>query len=312
MDDSEAEAAAHPHILRVDGPRAGGRLDRFVADAFPAAGRAAVARLIAAGGVVVNGRRAVKGQALQVGDRVGLSTEPGAVSASPDPAVQLRVVHEDPQLVVVDKPPGQPSHPLRPGELATLAGGLLSRYPEMAQVGYHAREPGLLHRLDTGTSGLLLCARDAATFESLRGDLSGGRIHKQYLAVCAGRVPAPATLRGHLIAAGATVRLSDAAVPGSRRVTLQVLDSWPAQQPDTSVVRLSAPLAGRHQIRVQLAAIGHPLLGDERYGGPKRPGLEHHLLHAASLAFDHPQSGAHISLSTGPPAAFVRFAGTPT
>jgi len=308
MDPKQPPAAAFPHALTVEAPQAGTRLDRFVADAFPGAGRAAVARLIGAGGVVVNGRRARKGDAVAAGDVVALSAEPGPVVAVADPQVQLSVVHEDAQLVVVDKAAGQPSHPLQPGELGTLCGGLLARYPEMAQVGYHGREPGLLHRLDVGTSGLLLAARDAATFAALRGQLVDGGIHKEYLAVCAGELAAPVTLRGYLDASGPTVHMRDPATPASREVTLEVLGAHSGARPGTSVVRVSAPFAARHQIRAQLATAGYPLLGDVRYGGPEVSGVEHHLLHACVLRFEHPVGGAVVELTSEAPEVFARFA----
>lgn len=310
MQPDEQHAPAGPVVLSVDTGQVGTRLDRFVADAFPGAGRAAVARLIAAGGVLVNGRTVRKGDPLRAGDQVQLSSVPGPSVAQPDAAVALRVLHEDGQVVVVDKPAGQPSHPLRSEELGTLASGLLARYPEMGEVGYHAREPGIVHRLDVGTSGLMLAARDPSSFAVLRRELLAGRIHKTYLAVCAGRVRAPTTLHGYLDASGPTVHVREQPTAGARAVTLEVIDSEPGARPDTSVVRVSAPFAGRHQIRAQLAAAGHPLLGDVRYGGPDVDGadeLAHHLLHACTLRFTHPASGDEVAVDSGVPELFARF-----
>ena len=114
-------------------------------------------------------------------DEIRASFEDDA--ALPDAAAPLNVRLELPELLVVEKPAGQPSAPLAPGELGTVANALVARYPEMAGVGYRPREPGLLHRLDTQTSGLLVAARSEASFAALKAALSGGLLEKRYLAV---------------------------------------------------------------------------------------------------------------------------------
>lgn len=273
--------------LEIEEEDVGERLDVFLARRVPDLSRARAKALIETGEARVDGRRVKKSYALTAGERVTLEELPGPADfdAAPDPSLGLEVVLETDRYVVVDKPAGVPSHPLRQGELGTLAGALLARYPEMRGVGYRKREPGILHRLDTGTSGLMLAARDPATFEELRRMLRGGEIEKRYLARCVGVVPAPSVIDKPIATDPRDRRKVRACTDprevqrlGARAARTEVLRSTPAEQ--GSLVELRADSARRHQIRVHLASIGHPLLGDSLYGGPP---LDHHLLHASYL-----------------------------
>ena len=173
---------------------AGRRVDVFLRDKLDGVGRAKLKNALENGLVRVNGRRVKKGVTVAAGDKVELELEDLTGSALADPAVALDVVYEDAALVVVNKPAGVPTQPLRIGEMGTVANGLLARYPEMAGVGYEAREPGILHRLDVDTSGLLLAARNAAVFEVLRNLLAAGGIEKEYQALVGGSMRAPQTI----------------------------------------------------------------------------------------------------------------------
>jgi len=187
----------------------------------------------------------------------------------------------------VEKPAGQVSAPLLPAETGSLAGALLGRYPEMAGVGYRAREPGILHRLDTRTSGLLVAARSASVFEVLREALSSHRLDKRYLAIVeAARLPD-------------TTRIELPLGPdpaGSGRVIVAPRES--GRPPSVSLVRtlerrgrfalveVVASRAYRHQVRVHLAAAGWPIAGDLDYGGAARDALAgRHALHASHVAW---------------------------
>lgn len=274
----------------------GQRLDRFLADKLEL-GRAAVRRLIDAGQVELAGKRATAGTRLRAGETVRLrGLERVALDALPEPeaAARLEVVFEDAWLVVVDKPAGMPTHPLRPGELGTLASALLARYPEMAGVGYSTREPGLLHRLDTGTSGLVLAARDRETFAALRVELEGGRIDKRYRALCAGEVEAPARHRAYLAARGRRVTARLEPFAKAEPIETEILTA--ERRGAFTLVELQVARARRHQIRAHLALLGHPLAGDELYGGPMLPGLDRHFLHASGLRFHHPRTGVPVEV----------------
>jgi 23S rRNA pseudouridine1911/1915/1917 synthase len=158
----------------------------------------------------------------------------------------------------------------------------------MRGVGYKKREPGILHRLDTYTSGVMLAARDQGTFDELRRQLQAGEIEKRYLARCTGIVPAPIVIDA-AIANDPRDRRKVRACTDPREIKrlraqtarTEVLSSVPAEH--GSLVEVRANNARRHQIRVHLASIGHPLLGDPLYGGPPLEHSNHHLLHASSI-----------------------------
>lgn len=287
--------------LQVPPDAAGLRLDRWLCLALPGLGRAGARRLIEGGNVRVNGRHARGGERLASGDRVALA-EPAEAertgsaprTALPEPELPLRVCYEDAHMVAVDKPAGMPSHPLRAGERGTLAGALLARYPEMAGIGYAPDQAGLVHRLDTDTSGLVLAARSPEAFEALRALLQREAIDKRYLALCAGRPAAPSEQHAWLLAHGPRVRVR--AQPFADAVAIRSELLHAISRDAYSLVSVRVHRARRHQVRAHLAALGHPIAGDQRYGGPALPGLTHHFLHASELRFAHPHSGEPIQL----------------
>jgi 23S rRNA pseudouridine1911/1915/1917 synthase len=293
----------HRRTLVVTPSQDGQRLDRALCDALPGLGRAAARRLCEAGLVTRAGRRLPHGARLRAGDVLELPAEEltAAVRPEPDAALALDVVYADTFLLVVDKPAGMPCHPLRPAERGTLASALLARHPELAAVGHGAREPGLVHRLDTGTSGVLLVARDALTFEALCALLRRGAIDKRYLALCAGTLAAPAVHHAYLRARGARVTVRAEPFEDAEPITTELIGAQPIGR--FTLLEVKAPFARRHQVRAHLAALGHPLAGDALYGGPTVEGLEHHALHASALSFMHPHQGSALSVQAPLPAA---------
>ncbi|HEU4407206.1 MAG TPA: RluA family pseudouridine synthase [Polyangiaceae bacterium] len=279
--------------ITIDDTYAGMRLDKVVALSL-GLGRGPVRRLFEEGRVRVGRRPGVKGDVLPAGATVEVSlpeVEGEAALAEAAPARPLVVLVETPEAVVVDKPAGQPSAPLRPGETGALANALVGRYPEMAGVGFHPREPGLVHRLDTGTSGVLVAARSAAAFEALSAGLKAGRLAKDYLAVCqddelpeTGHVdiplaPHPKDSRRVL----ACLHPRDVARLEPRPASTEYRVERRAG--GRALVRVRAPRALRHQIRAHLAAIGCPIVGDELYGAEPVPGLGRHALHATFVGW---------------------------
>jgi len=264
--------------------------------------RARARRLAAEGKIQVNGRPARKGRTLVAGDNVLLTEVPSSprFDALPDPSLTLEVLHEDAHLVVVNKPAGVPTHPLRADEVGTVANALVARYPEMAGVGYATREPGVLHRLDIGTSGALLAARDTQTFDVLREALRRGRVDKRYLALCRGAVDVPTVIEAPIDAdpgdrRRVRVHPKGEAPPGARHARTEVVTSEAGEA--YSAVILRARTGARHQVRAHLAFAGHPLAGDVLYGGPVIPGLSHHFLHALSISLSHPDTGEALDVS---------------
>jgi 23S rRNA pseudouridine1911/1915/1917 synthase len=289
-------------VYAVPAEAAGERLDKFLVQQQPELGRQGARWLSEQGLVRVDGARAVKSRRLRAGERVELFGEFGG-APPPEPETPLSIVLERADLVVVDKPAGQPSAPLAPGERGSVAGALLGRYPELRDVGYRAREPGLLHRLDTRTSGLLLAARTPVAFDVLRAALSAQRLHKRYLAIVPGAVPDSALFEQPLApdsgGSGRVVLAAHQDVPGARpcRSVLRTLE----RRGPWALVEVTASRAYRHQVRVHLAAAGFPIAGDLEYGGS--PLLEgRHALHASHLGFDGDANVAAFSVESALPA----------
>jgi 23S rRNA pseudouridine1911/1915/1917 synthase len=283
---------------------AGERLDKLLVQKVSGLGRAGAKRLFAEGRVRVvtggRGRKGAKGDLAQPGDalEIDLAETAQGSAAVPDPEAPLTVLLETPEVVVLDKPAGQPTAPLDPGERGTLANAIVARYPETAGIGFSPREPGLCHRLDTGTSGLVLAARTAAAFEVLSRALKEGRIDKRYLLICEARdLPEAGTIDIPLAPhpkdrrrVYACVHPRDVARLGPRPAStsytkVREVGPW-------ALVEVKAPKAARHQIRAHFAAIEHPLAGDALYGGQPFPGhaggaddAGRHALHAHRIVW---------------------------
>ncbi|HEX9573287.1 MAG TPA: RluA family pseudouridine synthase [Myxococcales bacterium] len=267
------------------------RLDRALARLFGVS-RGRAMEWIAEDRVRVDGRRAAKGAQVGPGARVSVRRPPPDAPA-PQPELPLRIVHADGQVVVADKPAGMPSHPLKPGETGTAANALVGRFPELASVGPAPREGGLVHRLDTDTSGLLLAARTDAAHALLRAQFAARTVEKGYLALVAGELHAGGEIDVPLahdphdarkVRAASDPEWAEAheARPASTRFTPAL------RRAGFTLVDVEIATGVLHQIRAHLAFIGHPLAGDALYGGPELPGLSRHFLHAARLAFAHP------------------------
>ena len=276
--------------LEVTEEDVGQRIDVVLARRIPHLSRARAKALVEEGLAKVGGRVVRKSHLLASGDRVEVDVLPNTADfyAAPDADLPLEVLTETDDYVIVDKPAGVPSHPLQEGELGTVAGALVARYPEMREVGYRRREPGILHRLDTNTSGVMLAARSKEAFERLRAELQSGRIEKRYLARVVGDLVAPQSIDIPIANDPRDARRVRACVDPREIRRLQakpalteVVASRPAAH--GSLCELRANHARRHQIRAHLAAIGHPLLGDTLYGGPALEAPKHHLLHALSI-----------------------------
>lgn len=293
--------------LLVDAGAAGERLDKLLVARIPGLGRSGAAALFREGAVRVGRRRAAKGELAIAGTIIQVSLEDeGALE--PEPDLPLRVVYEGARALIVEKPAGQPTAPLSAHERGTLAGALLGHYPELAGVGYRPREPGLVHRLDTETSGLVLVARDEAAFARLRAALTRGRLEKRYLAIVAG---APLPERG----------LIDAPIESDPRDPrrVRVGEGGERRQTRYAVIRRGGPFmllelevsrAYRHQIRAHLAHLGHPIAGDARYGGPPVSELgARHALHASYIAWSGDDVVAGFRAASALPAELARLLG---
>lgn len=269
---------------------AGQRLDKLVVS-HTELGRRRVSELFARGHVIVAGRRVPKGELARAGDEIVVSLD-AEDRPAPEPEARLVVRLETPHLVIAAKPAGQASAPLR-GEPGTLAGALLGHYPEMLGVGHGPREPGLLHRLDTETSGLVIAARSEDAFSRLHAALREGAMSKRYLAVVMAEGLADSGTIDASIAPDRKnpkrVLVSDAHAErtGKNRARPAVTRFKVVRRAgDRALVEVTVSRALRHQIRAHLASVGHPILGDAVYGGPETASVaERHALHASYVAW---------------------------
>ena len=283
----------------------GVRVDRAVA-LLADVSRSAVDVLVGAGRVTVDGRavtsrstKLAEGQTLEV-DRPDEVVDPGPVG---DPTVEFTVVHVDDDIVVIDKPAGLVVHPGAGHRTGTLVHGLVARYPELsalsAEVGSEPDRPGIVHRLDRGTSGLMVVARTPDAYHSLVHQLSQREVSRTYRALVLGSVEGESGVVdapiGRSVSSPTRMAISRKGKDARTRYRVEERFSLPAP---TTLVRASLETGRTHQIRVHLSAIGHPVVGDEPYSqGRSLPGatISRPFLHAYELAFDHPRTGVRVS-----------------
>ncbi len=289
---------------------AGERLDRYLAAAWPDLSRTQVQRLLVAGNITVNGRAARAGRPVRAGDRVEARLpEPVPSSLTPE-AMDLHVVYEDADLLVVDKPAGLVVHPAPGHPTGTLVNGLLARCPDLQGIGGVER-PGIVHRLDKDTSGLIVVAKNQRAHEMLSRQIRDRQVVKKYLALVHGCPKPAAGAINAPIARDPAHRQRMAVVAGGREAvseyrTLQCLGRWALLE-----VRI---LTGRtHQIRVHLAYLGHPVAGDPVYASAgqrkdalaRLSGLTRQFLHAAVLGLRLPSTGEYREFASDLPAGLA-------
>jgi 23S rRNA pseudouridine1911/1915/1917 synthase len=297
-------------LVEIPAALAGERVDRVVA-LLSGRTRAQVARLIAAGGVrlsnltVSAGSRRVKtGEQLETDLELLAETASYVARAAGIGEVPFRVVYDDTAVIVVDKPPGVVVHPDATHDSGTLVAGLLASYPELGrlpQLGYgESDRPGIVHRLDKDTSGLLVVARTPEAYRSLTAQLAARTMHRTYLALACGALEAEAGVVDAPIGRSLRdpTRMAVAAGGRAARTHYQVLARF-TRPLEATYLELRLETGRTHQIRVHLSAIGHPVVGDARYRGDrKRSGSGRTFLHAAGLAFVSPTSGDEMSFSS--------------
>ncbi len=288
-----------PIELRVPDAAAGTRLDRFLA--VPLGSRARAQTLIDAGRVRVDGAQRPKRHLVQPGEAIEIrdSGDPGPVLVN-EPQASFGVAYEDEYLLVVDKPAGVVVHPARGHWAGTLAQALEGR----AAGGEESWRAGIVHRLDRDTSGLLVVAKNDAVHRALKSLLTRRRLRREYLALVEGH---PSARTGTIDAPIGRHRRDrklmsiDTDEPREARTHFEIERLLPA----TALLRVTLETGRTHQIRVHLAAIGHPVAGDPQYGTRGELGLDRQFLHAARLAFEHPVTGAAIDVSSPLPADLV-------
>ncbi len=302
--------------LTVQETEAGLRLDAFVAQHGLAPSTAAARRLLASGAARVNGRMAKKGERLQSGQIVEVS-ETRAPTLQPV-ALPVQVLYEDEGLIAVAKPAGMPSHPLRPGEGPSAAAAIAALFPECASASPDPREGGLVHRLDRGTTGVLIAARSRASWDDLRAAMAGADCSKTYVSEVVGRFPTLAPGERDFVSPGPEAGRFTVAVPigrtgrhgrrvklaGGRQPLPALTEVWLLEQrAQTALVGARLSKGRTHQVRAHLAYLGIPVVGDTTYGqsedAQESPSLLH--LHAASVTFVHPRTRQTVVIEAPPP-----------
>ena len=294
-----AEEFAVPEAL------AGERLDRAVA-LLTGWTRSEVQALVESGSVLVGGAVVPKSRRLVANDVIEVLAEPEPPGLpAPDPSIEVVVRHEDDDVIVIAKPAGLVVHPGAGHPEGTLVNGLLARFPEIASVGDPAR-PGIVHRLDRDTSGLLVVARTAAAYDGLVAMMAAHDVERRYAALVWG---VPDAARGVIDAPiGRSVRRPTrmSVREGGRvaRTGYEVVQTF--REPDVSLLECRLETGRTHQIRVHLQAIGHPVVGDAAYGGSRATlVLDRPFLHAGGLAFTHPVTGEPVAVEEELPPELV-------
>ncbi len=307
---STPDAAPPPLRLTTRGS-GGNRLDQFLASRLDGISRSRIQRWIAVGAVTVDQTLRLPSYRLSGYEQVEVEPQPldSEQSFLPDP-VPLSILYQDDDLVVIDKPAGLVTHPAPGNWRNTLMNGLLYANPRSARL----PRAGIVHRLDRDTSGVLVCAQSERAFVSLSEQLSDRSMRRQYLAIVAGTIAD----RGSIdtpIGRDPRNRLRMAASPSASakpaRTEFLVLARSKTARPAQSHAALACRLrTGRtHQIRVHLASIGHPLVGDSTYGGSAHGGFERQALHAWRLSLRHPASGDILTVDCPIPEDLLQLGG---
>ena len=303
------------HRLLTDADAAGSRLDVWLARSLPSLSRARLQALIEEGHVLLDGARARASTRLREGQGVSVHV-PAPVPAEPRPEdIPLSVLYQDAHLLVIDKPAGLVVHPGAGRAGGTLVNALLRHVGDLSGIGGVLR-PGIVHRLDRGTSGLLVVAKDDDTHRALVRQFASRSVEKEYLALVHGL---PARPRGEVEAPigrdPVHRRRMSIRAPRGR----QARTSWAVEETfdGAALLRVRIHTGRTHQIRVHLASIGHPVVGDAVYGGTRTPSsrraaarealrsFPRPALHAGRLAFSHPATGERLAFVAPLPADFA-------
>ena len=293
-----------PILLRTSEESAGERLDACLARMADGVTRSAAARAIAEGRVLVNGRAAGKSLKLSGGEQIEFTPEePAPISAAPQD-IPLDVVYEDGDVIVVNKPSGLVVHPAPGHPDGTLVNALLHHCGSSLSGVGGALRPGIVHRIDRDTSGLIIAAKNDMAHQSLAAQLADHTLARTYECIVTGNLREDSGTVDAPIARDSRDRKRMAVVSGGRRAVTH----WEviARYPGYTDLRCQVEARRTHQIRVHMAYLGHPILGDTVYGAKKPvPGLTGQCLHAVALRFLHPRTGEAVSLSCPLPEEFT-------
>ena len=281
----------------VNADSAGQRLDRFLVSVLAEHSRSQIQKLIADGRVRVGSREVRPNLAVHVGDRVSVDLpEPAPTSVQPEEA-PLEILYQDADIVVVNKPPGMVVHPGAGHASGTLVNALLHHVSDLSGIGGE-RRPGIVHRLDRGTSGVMVVAKNDAAHQELSRQFHDREVEKEYIALVWGVVQAGKRIDLPIGRDPVDRKKMSAKARRARSAVTRITAAL--QMPGVTLIHVAIATGRTHQIRVHLSEIGHPIVGDAVYGGQRRrvPGdlrpvlaLDRPFLHAGRLVFHHPADG---------------------
>ena len=287
---------------------AGQRLDRFLVAVLGDHSRSQIQKLIADGHVRVAAREARANLAVRAGDRIVVDLPPAAPASVQAEEVPLEILHQDADVVVVNKPPGMVVHPAAGHASGTLVNALLHHIPDLSGIGGEVR-PGLVHRLDRGTSGVMVVAKNDAAHQELSRQFHDREVEKEYIALVWGVVQAGRRIDAAIGRDPVHRQKMSARSRHAREAVTRITRAF--HMPGLTLCQVAIHTGRTHQIRVHLSAIGHPIVGDSLYGGVHRrvPGdiravthLQRPFLHAARLVFTHPRDGRRMEFTADLPA----------
>jgi len=267
--------------------------------------RRTVQKMLENGAFVKNGKSLKKGDLIVKGDKIEFTGSIKQKSLIPAYDLNIPLIYEDENLIVLDKPSGIPVQPLTPSETGTAANWIIAHYPELEGVGFSLLEPGILHRLDIDTSGVLLIARNNEIFQEIRKEFSDRKIKKSYLAVVEGifnregwcREPLYHKTKSKMWVFGEGIKAKRVFEAESHFKLIEVKNN-------RSLIEVEITTGVMHQIRVHLAYLGFPVLGDALYGLRREDETKRALLHCFKIGFYHPVQKKFVEFKAEPPRQF--------
>ncbi len=295
---------------------AGQRLDRFLATNLPELSRSRIAELIDEGQVRVNGAAAKRAHRIARGERIDIVLLPRPALNAFAEEIPLEILYEDDDLLAVNKPAGMTVHAGAGTSSGTLVNALLHRFGKLSAAAGPLR-PGIVHRLDKDTSGVVIVARNDAAHRSLADQFEKRTVEKTYIALVHGRVKRE---QGTIELPIARDRVRRTRMTARRREGRAARTDWSvlARSKEFTLLAVRIHTGRTHQIRVHFSALGHPVVGDTLYGAPRQvrvprgaeapAPLARNFLHAARISFEHPRSGVRVTITALLPPELLRFA----
>lgn len=293
-------------VFQVEGAQIGLRVDRLLADQYPDLSRSRLQSLIDEGHVSLNGHSFKSSYRVREGDTLEINLPPAIPLEAQPETIPLDIRYEDSDLLVVNKPQGMVTHPAPGAHSGTLVNALLAHCRDLSGIG-GVQRPGIVHRLDKDTSGLMVVAKNDLAHLNLQSQISEKSALRQYMAVIRGHLPTPEGKVDAPIGRHPSDRIKMAIVEGGRQAVThyRLLEEYPGY----ALVELTLETGRTHQIRVHLASLGHAVVGDPAYGGrttlPVK--LSGQALHAFHLCFKHPRTQEQLEFFADPPEEFQKL-----